>query len=223
VASAPPQPDFPVVENPVLENPRVENQALLNNNNTNYTQDKKITAAMESSHSTPSKLPSVAAVSFSMKGEEEKRIGVVLTEKQDARARQVANRYASYHPSGNAQRLYEEIELTLLDAKSFTHAEGDFNKKLNTIGKVLREGKWSTPVLMQRAEQQRFNQVLAEMECQLRELNGDRRHLRAMLSTLDKETHRNDRTALNQQLIRCEKEIAAMEHKKKTVQERHYG
>ena len=222
VAASPPQPDFPVVENPVVENPLLENQALLNNNNSNNTQNKKITAAIESPHPTALSNPSsVAAVPLKMVGEEEGRIGVVLTERQCALARQVANRLAQHHPSGNAQRLFQEIELTLLDSKSFTKAEQDFNKKLNTIRKVIREGKWSPPVLMQQKQQQQFNQLLAELEQQLRELNGDRRHLREMLSALDKETQNKERNALHQQLIRCEKAIATFEREKKHVQEHH--
>jgi hypothetical protein len=78
-------------------------------------------------------------------------IGDFLTPEQATQIASVADRFAK-KMAIEQEVLKTQIELTVLDATSFTYAGKNFAKKLNTIKKCLAEGKWrfsSTQVVKQ--------------------------------------------------------------------------
>ncbi|MCB1826950.1 MAG: hypothetical protein KDH94_00900 [Coxiellaceae bacterium] len=200
-----PQPDFPVVDNLNEEKPVLENRSLLNNKETKDTFNKKITAAIETPSTTPSSY-SVAAVPFE-KSKKEAWIGEALTEEQAQLVKRSAEGWLAYQPELDFNGLTQAITQTLLDSQSFSQAGRDFRKKLNTIGKQIREDRWSVPVAVEEKTKQRERNKKIVIECELRELEGERAHLNRMLSTLDKTQHDQACVSLERQLSECDNKI----------------
>ncbi|MCB1454675.1 MAG: hypothetical protein KDJ43_13615, partial [Rhizobiaceae bacterium] len=143
-----PQPDFPVVDNLNEEKPVLENRSLLNNKETKDTFNKKITAAIETPSTTPS-FYSVAAVPFEKSAKEDAWLGEALTKGQLQMVKRSAKQWLAYQPELDLERLSQAITQTLLDPQSFSQAGRDFRKKLNTIGKLIREGRWGIPIALE--------------------------------------------------------------------------
>jgi len=57
-------------------------------------------------------------------------------------------RELSAHVNRDPDLLGKELEVVILSSTSFTHANRDFLKKLNTIKKIIKERGWQTPAVM---------------------------------------------------------------------------
>jgi hypothetical protein len=78
-------------------------------------------------------------------------IGETLTVNQIAAVKsRIASLGVTYYAP---EVLVEQIVLTLLSPKSFTYAGSDFLKKLNTIIKIINEGRWTAPTMPKEVEE----------------------------------------------------------------------
>lgn len=72
-------------------------------------------------------------------------IGKALTRLQEELVSKMAQEMVKQNRHADAKKLAEEIIFALLCSNSFTQAGNDFFKKLNTIKKCIREGRWTRP------------------------------------------------------------------------------
>lgn len=78
-------------------------------------------------------------------------IGEILSTDQRLLVERVA-KSLSGHLGYDQKILADEIEYVILSKTSFTQANNDFSKKLNTIKKYIKQQGWSTPVGMRNEE-----------------------------------------------------------------------
>lgn len=120
----------------------------------------------------------------------EKLIGETLTTSQQACVEQVANAYSAQYQEQlggkTAEALFHELCHDLENANAWRNCGNDFEKKLNTLKKAIRQGQWKTPAALlhafsgksgtlQRSEAPYTGKVkalIAAFHEQLHELNG---------------------------------------------------
>lgn len=150
-----PHTDLPYTEKPYTANPDLEKPTLLNTNITKETNNKE-TAAIEycnSSQKSQDEKPNPktaedAAADFSNMSvsifAEDNLISDALTANQQktvsSKITSLANKQGL-----DKNKLVAEVTYVLLNPKCFSESGNDFNKKLNTIAKQIREEKWTTP------------------------------------------------------------------------------
>ena len=106
-----------------------------------------------------------------------------LTNNQKKAAENTAQEFAQENSSGSVDELMKQIIYVLLDKKSFTQAGSDFHKKLNTIRKTLREGKWAPPGGQMQKKADELQRSTQEARLRFRELQGECRHWEHLLVT----------------------------------------
>ncbi len=79
-----------------------------------------------------------------------------------------------WHP--DAKQLIDEIRFSLLCSNSFTQAGNDFFKKLNTIVKCIREGRWTRPVKLAEKELKKSTKIEQSYKIKQQELEGECAH-----------------------------------------------
>lgn len=79
---------------------------------------------------------------------EDNTIAEALTAGQQQRLNKLVATCLPFFPGYTADRLTQEIEMTLLNPQCFTQAGRDFTHKLNTIKKQIRDHQWTTPVML---------------------------------------------------------------------------
>lgn len=139
---------------PYVDIPYVDNQTLLNNK---VTTIKNKTAARKAHH---------AAATFNFFVGQETKIGESLTEEQRKWLKVTLSDVVQHFPDQDAARLESEVMFTLLDAKSFTQAGDDFVKKLNTILKMIRSGRWITPRGLASKKEKQYQQEVDALQQQ---------------------------------------------------------
>ena len=72
-------------------------------------------------------------------------IGATLTPGQQELIKARVKELHSQNLTADRQQLIQEIHFILLSHQHLTHAKQDFHKKLNTICKIIRAGKWTLP------------------------------------------------------------------------------
>lgn len=135
---------YPPVVEPQLENPDVVNGSLLRNNSSkekikNTTANrhlaKHVTGHMKSTR------PHLAAES-----NVDQLIGRELSVNQQ-RVTHLACIELQDVTTLSKEELYHSLTATILDKSAFTQAGSDFSKKLNTLKKCIRQGKWTPQVV----------------------------------------------------------------------------
>jgi hypothetical protein len=133
--------------------------------NKNYTTATVANLPKATPPNCSSTLP-VAAVAFCEKNDW--HIGESLTTRQRQHVRQVViDLQQQYDGMRSRETLEEEFILTLLDPSSFSQSEQHFLKKLNTLCKMVRMGRWSPPV-KKVSEETEQRSALQQEEAQLR-------------------------------------------------------
>lgn len=101
-------------------------------------------------------------------------IGKSITKNQQT---EIGRMIASCEPDPRAQeKLQAEIEFCMLDEGSFTQAGNDFVRKLNTIKKCLREGRWTTPSKFAEKAAEKISNVQQTNQIREQELEGECAH-----------------------------------------------
>lgn len=150
-SDVPPELGLPHRENPVLANPDKEKPRLLSNNkyNNNKTNKEQTTASTGVVGIIPaaSKIKHKPHITAAAVSSAEKILGTTLTESQRHCIQHlVFEELVPILPISSPQKLCIEIEMCLLDKGSFSQAGNDFFRKVNTITKCIRAGKWRAPV-----------------------------------------------------------------------------
>jgi hypothetical protein len=159
-----PQTGFPYTDNPDPVKPHTENPHLLNNKVNNNKTNKQITAnksiSTQSSYTTTSPKVAAADISFPPKRKESQQpatsnsiIGPKLNSKQLIAINEaIVDLAKNNNLEINApQELFNNIKITILDKMAFTNSGTDFYKKLNTIKKAIRYGKYELPLIQDKA------------------------------------------------------------------------
>ena len=66
--------------------------------------------------------------------------------------------------------------------ETFTHAGNDFFKKLNTIIKCIREGRWTPPSKITEKEAKKIDENVRQFKIHQRELEGECAHWQYMMT-----------------------------------------
>jgi len=140
-------------------------------------------------------------------------IGEKLTEPQQRCVHHMAEMLAHDNPHTDVLGLEGEIIHTLCDVQSFSQAGRDFFKKLNTIQKAIREGKWTTPAAQQQEKAQQAQKKYSALQQQLRERNGDHRYLQEMIKFSQKNNQPETQISLQKQMQICEQDIMRVQKK----------
>lgn len=174
-----PQPENPLTANPLTEKPLTENPHLINTKNNKYVNNKKLTAAIPPATVKPSaphqQKKSAAASSLDLQ-EKDLIIGEKLTVSQKRLVCEATQTLLGKIPNASHHQIDQEITDSLLNRNSFTFAGRDFHKKLNTIKKHMREGKWTPSpekILERQAEQ---DLKIESLQREIRELEGAMSH-----------------------------------------------
>ena len=197
------------------------NQTLLNNKN-NKIKTAATTAAREAIEQ-PLLTVQSAVVSFNQNVQKDALIADRLTDYQNHCIHRAATELAQRIVNKDSKCLEKEMIQTLLDPKAFSHAGQNFFKKLNTILKIIRDGRWTTPVSLQKEQEDQFNQESIDLQCQLRELQGDEKQLRWMQETLGKKASSHIRDSFHRQIRDCQAKITEIVQAITTLQKKHGG
>jgi len=108
-------------------------------------------------------------------------VGRALTTKQVAAIQTVVQDLCRANTALVPEVLTEEIHFVLLSEKAFKQAGVDFVKKLNTIKKMIGEGRWSRPAELCVAAINEKVQTENQAEKTRQELLADRAHWQQML------------------------------------------
>ena len=136
-----------------------ENRQLINNNNTKSKQNKKITTARDA-----------AAFDFDW-------IGINLTPSQVSKIDAFVE---GYFDEEDQVIRKQEIIACMLDPKCFSKSEGNFEKKLNTIKKSIRNGRWNPPIDAKKKNIKSALQKENNLEIELRTINAEIEHWNKM-------------------------------------------
>lgn len=125
----------------------------------------------------------IAAAAFSKKieiAETDALIGDALTSKQLAIIENTARELSS-RVNRNADVFAKELETVILSSTSFTHANRDFFKKLNTIKKMINERGWQTPATFIEKKQSEHKKTIDPLKRELNEIELDCAHWEKMV------------------------------------------
>lgn len=125
----------------------------------------------------------IAAAAFSKKIEIENTdvlIGDVLTPKQLTILENTARELCT-HVNRSPEILMHEIENVILSDTSFTNANRDFFKKLNTIKKMIKERGWQTPAAFIKKKQLEHKKTIDPLKRELNEIELDCAHWEKMV------------------------------------------
>lgn len=103
-------------------------------------------------------------------------IGKSLTYLQEIQVAKTAKEMVKHKRHGDAKELAEEIAFALLSSETFTQAGKDFFKKLNTIRKCIREGRWSKPAKLLEQASKKANSAQQNQKAMQQELEGECAH-----------------------------------------------
>ncbi len=84
--------------------------------------------------------------------------------------------------AGNQPDLEKEIKTAILSKNSFSNAHPDFHKKLNTIKKLIKEGRWTTPAAVIQEKEVFVKKTLDPIIRELQEAELDYIHWESMLN-----------------------------------------
>lgn len=156
-----PQTENPEEENPEEGNPDLGNQQLLNTNTNNTDINKNKTTAKVNS-----------AADYIINKE--------LTKNQQAQVMELVESY-NKKLGINSEELYQYIEYEILDKNTYTKADNDFKKKLNTIQKMIKESKWSPPVRLSEHKKLSKKRDLADLKNYINAISTNINNLSSLL------------------------------------------
>lgn len=125
----------------------------------------------------------IAAAAFSKKieiAETDALIGDALTPKQISIVENTAHELCT-HVNRAPEILMREIESVILSDTSFTNANRDFFKKLNTIKKVIKDHRWQTPVSYIEKKESAHKKTIDPIKQELNEIELDCAHWEKMI------------------------------------------
>jgi hypothetical protein len=125
----------------------------------------------------------IAAAAFSKKieiADTDALIGDVLTPKQLTLIENTARELSS-RVNRNPDVFAKELETVILSSTSFTHANRDFFKKLNTIKKMIKERGWQTPAAFIEKKQSEHKKTIDPLKRELNEIELDCAHWEKMV------------------------------------------
>lgn len=131
---------------------------------------------------TAAQMPIAAAV-FSKKiksNNAEALISDVLTNSQINVVQDAARELIKF-TTANSDQLTKEIEFAILSKTTFTNANRDFFKKLNTIKKMIKKGHWNTPAGMIEKKESEQKKVIDPIKHELTEAELDCAHWQKMI------------------------------------------
>ena len=172
----------PAVSKPAMVNPLMDIQTQIS---INKTKEEKNKAAETLTRGEMGDQKGKSAAAFPLTGFTslafEASISNSLTNSQGEEIKRRVGRLLKLNPELDVQRLCADIEKTLLDTSCFSMCGNDFSRKLNTILKANREGRW-----MGYAEKRGSAQEvkLTPEEAQLKELNSELNHVKAEIQSL---------------------------------------
>lgn len=161
--------------------------SAINNNTTLKKQTKKITAVEEKNgehfdSTMPNQKPT-AAVSLnpSCLKDENLIIGEKLSECQHKYIALAINSLAA-SKNVSKEQLKDEINYALISKENFSACGNDFVKKLNTILKLYREDRWTTPIGLAKQKEQVIQKAKNEFQVQLSLLESEINQLKEHLA-----------------------------------------
>ncbi|MBB71502.1 MAG: hypothetical protein CMF50_03805 [Legionellales bacterium] len=210
----------PEPENPSPDLPYSENQPLINkqvnkNTKTKKTQQQAVVAenpSLDNSSDDEDVQPPVAAADVKILSD--RLLGEILTPAQVSAVNDTVSQLLAEQPElGDAKCLHDEITKTLLNPKSFSLAGNDFRRKLNTIRKTIRSGKWRpvTPDITKRVK--RYEDALEETELELRFEQQERLHWQHKLTLIDRAKFPENYEVMSRQLLKAEARIEKLTEK----------
>lgn len=107
-------------------------------------------------------------------------IGETLTVSQQKAIADSAHALCSMLSIDQSQ-LSKEIEYVILSNTAFSNAGHDFNKKLNTIKKVIKEGRWNTPVGLTEKKIVDQKKIIDPISIELKDAEQDFLHWKGMV------------------------------------------
>lgn len=104
-------------------------------------------------------------------------------------------------------QLSQEIEFVILSNTAFSNASHDFYKKLNTIKKVIKEGRWNTPAGMIEKKQMEYKKTIDPIKRELNEAALDAAHWEKMISLALEKGQKNEASNFDQLKQQAQKKI----------------
>ncbi len=144
-------------------------------------------------------------------------IGELLTPTQQQLIASTAKQLVRDVTDQDVDGLAEEIAYTLQNPSSFTQAGNDFLKKLNTVRKVIRDGRWTRPTMLAADKTKHAQKTREPVVMKLRELQGEQSHWQWLL---DIAKERQDQPMIDeyQQLItQCQQAIGEVSQQLQAV------
>lgn len=110
--------------------------------------------------------------------------------------------------SGDLPTLEATLSAILLDTRSFSQAGNDFFKKLNTLKKCIREGKWTPPIQPEKAKVKSEVSPQMKHEQRYRELFQDLEHWKGLLMDAIRDGKGGLQASMSKVVADCEQKLA---------------
>lgn len=94
-----------------------------------------------------------------------------LSDKQMVRINQLAQSYAEKYKMDKAN-MVAHIITTMCDPESFSIAGKDFLKKINTLNKVMKEGKWTPPASVALQTDKKQRRRMADLQAKILDIKS---------------------------------------------------
>ncbi|GEM_PF-2138468 len=139
-------------------------------------------------------------------------IGDVLTPNQLAIVQNTA-RELSVHIKCDPETFVKELETVLISNKSFTYANCDFLKKLNTIKKMIKERGWQTPVAFVEKQKSDDKKKIDPVKRELNEAELDCAHWEKMVRIYVEKGQKKESENFAQFLQQAQKKVEQLKEK----------
>ena len=135
-----------------------------------------------------------------------------LTPAQEVYLQRLLPILSSYFPDLSSAQLAEGIRHTLCDSQAFSRAGKDFFKKLNTLQKAIRAGRWQVPAAIEARKKQENNNTQIGLQKQWRELHGEYQQLHDMALVLKQQRKHRLHDKIQQQMQECHDRMRLVEN-----------
>lgn len=141
----------------------------------------------------------------------ENKINNTLTKSQELHLQVVAKGLLPSFSNLSFDALMEGLRYCLCDRKSYSKAGMDFFKKLNTIQKAIRQGRWTLPVAVTEKKEMIVTNERMKLQLQWRELKGECDQLQELIATMKVKQKEKIVKQLQQQMDRCCDQLRTVE------------
>lgn len=149
----------------------------------------------------------ISGVAFSNKLNPKPGDAVILEALTDYQIQVISEAYA-HQPD-----LEKEIKTAILSKTSFANAHPDFHKKLNTIKKLIKEGRWTTPAAVIQEKAVFMRKAIDPIIRELQEAELDYAHWQNMLDLAIKKNQPTEIDNFRKLFLQSKKNLEGMKLK----------